>query len=134
MPSAFEPCGLTQMIAMRYGTVPVVHDTGGLHDTVKSYPKKGATGFVFKNFNVLTFFSTLKQAKKIFDNKPAWQRLQLQGMKQDFSWKRSAREYVKLYKIYGNLNSNQMPNMWLRQARICKRRKRKRPFAIRRRS
>jgi starch synthase len=106
MPSRFEPCGLGQMIAMRYGTVPVVRKTGGLADTVEGVKSQKSkvksnmeTGFVFKKFDSATLYKTLKQALNVYYNKPKiWHRLQLNGMKKDFSWNKSAKEYLKLYK------------------------------------
>jgi len=94
MPSRFEPCGLGQMIAMRYGTVPLVYATGGLVDTVDE-----KVGFPFKNFSSNTLFITLKRALKIYYEKvKAWRWLQQNGMSQDFSWDKPAKEYLKLYK------------------------------------
>lgn len=94
VPSRFEPCGLTQMIAMRYGASPLVRLTGGLADTVN---KKN--GFTFKKFSSDEFYKALKQALKIYYEKPkAWQRLTITDMKENFSWNKSAREYLKLYK------------------------------------
>jgi len=94
MPSRFEPCGLGQMIAMRYGAVPVVRATGGLADTVD---KK--VGFSFKDFSKKALYKTLKEALDVYYNKPrSWRKLQKNGMKKDFSWNKSAREYLKLYK------------------------------------
>ena len=99
MPSRFEPCGLNQMYSMRYGTVPVVRATGGLDDTVTDYnggPTAG-TGFKFKPYAAPALRQTLERAKDAFANPQRWKALQLAGMRQDFSWDRSAREYVKLY-------------------------------------
>jgi starch synthase len=94
VPSRFEPCGLTQMIAMRYGSVPVVRTTGGLKDTVKSH-----LGFTFNKFDALKFYQTIKKALKIYYEKPGdWKKLQLNGLKQNFSWEKSAKDYIKLYK------------------------------------
>ncbi len=105
VPSRFEPCGLTQLIAMRYGSVPVVRSTGGLKDTITNYELritnliKKPTGFTFKNFNSIEFYKTIERALKIYYEKPKiWRQLQLNGMKQDFSWGKSALEYLKLYK------------------------------------
>jgi starch synthase len=103
MPSRFEPCGLGQMIAMRYGSVPVVRATGGLADTVAPLRKGGwgvkTAGFTFDKFTSNAFFESLKQALDIYYNKPkVWRRLQINGMKKDFSWDKSAQEYLKLYK------------------------------------
>jgi len=93
VPSRFEPCGLTQMIAMRYGSVPLVRLTGGLADTVDSQ-----VGFTFKNFSSAEFYKTLATALKLFYSRPAtWRALQFKGMKKDFSWKKSAEDYLKLY-------------------------------------
>lgn len=102
IPSRFEPCGLTQMIAMRYGTVPIVRETGGLKDTVPIYKKiKGkinGVGFVFKQENSQALYKTIIKALKVYDNKKDWEILQKNCMRQDFSWRQSAQEYVKLYK------------------------------------
>jgi len=94
VPSRFEPCGLTQMVAMRYGTVPVVRETGGLKDTVNN-----KVGFTFKKFDPTEFYKTLEKTLAVYCHKPkTWRQLQLNGMKQDFSWNKSAKEYLKLYK------------------------------------
>jgi starch synthase len=93
MPSRYEPCGLSQMIAMRYGCVPVVRAVGGLHDTVTD----GETGFVFIQPKVKDFIAAVQRAFKMYDNKEAWQTLQQNGMSQDFSWTKSAMKYFKLY-------------------------------------
>ena len=94
MPSRFEPCGLGQMIAMRYGTVPVVRATGGLADTVSA-----KTGFIFKEFSSEALLKTLAKAIKIYQTDPKkWLIMQQQGMKKDFSWNKSAKEYLKLYR------------------------------------
>jgi starch synthase len=99
MPSRFEPCGLNQMYSMRYGTVPVVRATGGLKDTVTDYnDAAGAgTGFTFQPYTAAALLEALDRARTIFANPLAWSQLQTAGMRQDFSWDRSAREYVKLY-------------------------------------
>ena len=101
MPSRFEPCGLSQMIAMRYGTIPVVRQTGGLADSVipfNRYSGEG-TGFGFLNFNAHEMLFTVKDACRVYTDSPvAWENLQRQAMAQDFSWKASALEYRKLYR------------------------------------
>ncbi|MFN7914205.1 MAG: glycogen synthase GlgA [Vicinamibacterales bacterium] len=100
MPSQFEPCGLNQMYSLRYGTVPVVRRVGGLADTVEDYwpGRFDATGFVFDDYSEWTLLNTLKRAVWVYwDNKDAWRALQLNGMRQDLSWDRSAREYVNIY-------------------------------------
>ena len=94
VPSLFEPCGLTQMIAMRYGAVPVVRETGGLKDTVNN-----KVGLTFKNFSSDEFYKTLEKALSIYNkNSKLWHKLQVNGMKKDFSWDKSAQEYLRLYK------------------------------------
>jgi starch synthase len=99
MPSRFEPCGLNQMYSMRYGTVPVVRATGGLEDTVTDYNEAtgSGTGFKFKEYTAAALLGALERARTAFANPRLWKKLQLAGMRQDFSWDRSAREYVKLY-------------------------------------
>jgi len=92
MPSRFEPCGLNQMYSMRYGTIPVVHAVGGLADTVT--PK---TGFVFTDYSPAALLEALSRALDCFGNQQRWLALQRAGMAQDFSWDRSAKEYVKIY-------------------------------------
>ncbi len=99
MPSRYEPCGLGQMIALRYGTVPVVRKTGGLADTVADYhAKKGhGTGFVFEDYSAEALIECLRRAQEIYRLPQKWKRLMQAGMKQDFSWERSAKEYVNVY-------------------------------------
>ena len=93
MPSRYEPCGLGQMIAMRYGTIPVVRATGGLNDTVSA-----SLGFKFKDFTAKALREVLSKAIKIYVNQPKkWRRLQINSMKKDFSWGKSAKEYMRLY-------------------------------------
>ena len=100
MPSHYEPCGLGQMIAMRYGTVPVVRRTGGLTDTVADYnPKTGrGTGFLFEEYSAPALIDCLRRALTVYGNRTKWRSLMRNGMKQDFSWERSAKEYVKVYR------------------------------------
>ena len=99
MPSRFEPCGLNQMYSLRYGTVPVVRAVGGLVDTVKpNNPKNGqGTGFLFSEYQPAAMMHALGRALAAYPNKKVWTRLQKNGMKADFSWGRSAAEYVKMY-------------------------------------
>ena len=94
MPSRYEPCGLSQMIAMRYGSIPLVRAVGGLHDTVTD----SETGFVFVDKKVKSFNDTLRRALQVYPDKPRWTELQKAGMAQDFSWPNSARKYLDLYK------------------------------------
>jgi starch synthase len=99
MPSRFEPCGLNQMYSMRYGTVPVVRATGGLEDTVTDYndASSNGTGFKFRPYTAAALVEAMQRARTVFADRQRWSGLQVAGMRQDFSWDRSAREYVKLY-------------------------------------
>ncbi len=100
MPSQFEPCGLSQMIAMRYGSVPIVRETGGLRDTVLSYNDftDEGNGFTFFNYNAHDMLHTIERAVKYYTDHPEiWKKLQNRGMTGDYSWTHSAGEYVKLY-------------------------------------
>lgn len=100
MPSKFEPCGLSQIIAMRYGTLPIVRETGGLKDTVVPYNEftGEGTGFSFANFNGDEMGDAVFRAARLFwDNRDAWNQLVTQAMSQDFSWTRSADKYLDLY-------------------------------------
>ncbi len=100
MPSRYEPCGLTQMYALRYGAVPIVRDTGGLSDTIQEFvPETGkGTGFKFLDYSASSFMEEIKNALQLFENKNMWTRIVKNGMKADFSWKRSAQKYLEVYK------------------------------------
>ncbi|HBZ77704.1 MAG TPA: hypothetical protein DEO39_03230, partial [Clostridiales bacterium] len=100
MPSLFEPCGLSQLIAMTYGTIPIVRETGGLRDTVVPYNEftGEGNGFSFANINAHEFLFVTKYACDLYrHNKPVWNKLIEEGMKADYSWKKSAEEYAGLY-------------------------------------
>ena len=100
MPSQFEPCGLSQMIAMRYGSVPIVRETGGLRDTVLSLNEFNGegNGFTFFNYNAHDMLHTIERAVDYYHNKQdVWLKLQERGMQGDYSWNHSAAEYIKLY-------------------------------------
>lgn len=101
MPSRFEPCGLNQMYSLRYGTVPVVHATGGLEDSVidiRENPGEG-TGIKFRTYSTDAFWEAIAAAFDLYEgNQDTWQEMQKRGMRQDFSWQRSAQEYLSLYK------------------------------------
>lgn len=100
MPSKFEPCGLGQMIAMRYGAVPIVRETGGLKDTVEAFntvTKKG-TGFTFKSYHAYDMLDAIWRSLGAFFDKDIWNAVQTNAMKSDFSWKTSAKEYEDIYK------------------------------------
>lgn len=101
VPSRFEPCGLTQLIALRYGTVPIVRETGGLRDTVEQYNiySDSGTGFSFENYNAHEMLNIINYAKQIyFDERDKWNGIAFRGMNKDFSWKSSAEEYSRLYR------------------------------------
>lgn len=100
MPSLFEPCGLSQLMSLRYGTVPIVRETGGLKDTVEPYNEyeKTGTGFSFANYNAHEMLSTIRYAMKTYyKDKREWNKIAERGMKADFSWNNSARLYEELY-------------------------------------
>jgi starch synthase len=99
MPSRFEPCGLNQMYSLRYGTVPIVRATGGLFDTVHDVDRSTGrgTGFTFVDYSPVALIGALGRALEMFENRQAWRRVQRAGMRNDFSWDASAREYVKVY-------------------------------------
>lgn len=97
MPSKMEPCGLAQMIAMRYGTIPVVHETGGLSDSVRDCGEEGGTGFTFQSFNAHDMLGALRRAEGAFVQKTSWRSLVHRAMKSDFSWNGPAGEYLGLY-------------------------------------
>lgn len=97
VPSRYEPCGLVQMIAMRYGCIPIVRATGGLKDTVFEEKGRLTNGFLFEEASPDSLASAIHRALLIYSNNSHWKELQFQGMQQDFSWERSAMEYLSLY-------------------------------------
>jgi len=99
MPSKFEPCGISQLLALRYLSVPIVRETGGLKDTVRAYNEHTGegTGFSFANYNAHDFMHTVRRAIDFYRNEEAWNRIVANGTKEDFSWSRSARAYSGLY-------------------------------------
>jgi len=98
MPSRSEPCGLSQMIAMRYGTVPIVRETGGLKDTVSPYRSPYSTGFTFSNYEASDMLYVIKEALQLYhEDKEVWNELVLRCMNEDFSWRNSAKEYKEVY-------------------------------------
>ncbi|MFH2102547.1 MAG: glycogen/starch synthase [Chloroflexota bacterium] len=102
MPSRYEPCGLSQMIAMRYGCVPIVRATGGLKDTVE----EGKTGFLFQKATSEELAEAIRRALSVYSNPEKWRRYQRNGMKQDFSWARSAQQYAIIYRsLYSRANN-----------------------------
>ena len=99
MPSRFEPCGLNQMYSLRYGTVPLVHATGGLADTVQNFDAATGegTGFSFDEYSPQAVLGTLRWALGVFMDRRTWRRVQQAGMRQDHSWAASAKRYVEVY-------------------------------------
>lgn len=99
MPSRYEPCGLNQLYSMKYGTIPIVRETGGLADTVENCnPARGTgTGFVFKNYDSAQMLNVIRFAVEVYKNKPTWNKLIENAMAKDFSWDNSARMYLELY-------------------------------------
>ena len=100
MPSQFEPCGLSQLMSLRYGTLPIVRETGGLKDTVEPYNEfeETGTGFGFTNYNAHEMLSAIRYAESVYyDKKRSWNKMAERAMKEDFSWKNSAKQYEELY-------------------------------------
>jgi starch synthase len=97
MPSRFEPCGLNQLYSLRYGTIPVVRSTGGLADTIEQYDGARGTGFCFSEYSAKAMMASLRQAISAYSNPYRWNKLVANAMSQDWSWDRSAREYINLY-------------------------------------
>jgi starch synthase len=99
MPSRYEPCGLNQVYSLKYGTVPIVRATGGLDDTIESFDVEAGTGtgFKFAEYSGRALVECVRQAIQYFADQRIWQRIQLNGMARDFSWRASAAEYAKLY-------------------------------------
>lgn len=103
MPSRSEPCGLAQMISMRYGTIPIVRETGGLKDSVQDAGGKTGNGFTFKTYNAHDMLDACRRAKEYYDKRTQWGKLVTKAMKQDFGWGNSAKLYLGLYQeIVGN--------------------------------
>ena len=100
MPSLFEPCGLSQLMALRYGTIPIVRETGGLKDTVQAYNEyeSTGTGFSFTNYNAHEMLNTIRYAEHIYyDKKREWNKMVDRAMAEDFSWEVSAKKYQEMY-------------------------------------
>ena len=101
MPSRYEPCGLTQMYALRFGTPPVATAVGGLIDTISSYPRPHCTGFTFARPEAPLFLDAVNKALRLWHDKPAWRQLMVRAMRQAFTWERSAEQYAELYRNLG---------------------------------
>src|ERR1051326_2942152 len=111
MPSRYEPSGLNQMYSLRYGTVPIVRGTGGLEDTIEPWGPTTAkgTGFKFSSDSGVAPLNCIHEALRAFKDQAAWPKLMQNGMKKDFSWAASAREYEKVYSHVGSAGSAPMP-------------------------
>ena len=104
MPSRFEPCGLSQMMAMRYGTVPIVHETGGLKDTVQPYNAftNEGNGFTFDRYEADLLLDAVRRAKALYlKDRARWDEMVLRDMAKDVSWEKSAKQYLALYDELG---------------------------------
>ena len=99
MPSRYEPCGLNQLYSLKYGTVPIVRETGGLADTIENCnpSKKTGTGFLFKNYDSWEFLNAIRFAMEVYKNKTVWKELMRRGMEKNFSWENSAVKYMRVY-------------------------------------
>jgi starch synthase len=126
VPSRFEPCGLTQLYALRYGTVPVVRRVGGLADTVvdatpTALAQDAATGFNFEAATHLQLQSAVERAVQLFMLPSAWQQVMRRGMAQDFSWEGSARQYLARYReATGRSEEGEAPKVWVRRRQPAK--------------
>lgn len=100
MPSKFEPCGISQLLALRYGSVPLVRETGGLNDTVQAYNEFNGegNGFSFTSFNAHDMMNTIRRAEKLYREPDHWKKIVKNGMNGDYSWDVSADEYMDIYR------------------------------------
>ena len=99
MPSKSEPCGLAQMVAARYGTLPIVRETGGLKDSIHDMGTENGNGFTFKTYNAHDMLGAIQRAEGLYGNKPLWKDAMTAAMSSDFSWDKSAGEYVRMYQM-----------------------------------
>ena len=110
IPSRYEPCGLTQMIAMRYGCVPIARATGGIKCSIRHYSERKGNGFLFTDTSPEALSGTIRTALQLYQNQGAWLKLQREGMRQDFSWERSAQAYLSLYRSLVNSRKSSRDN------------------------
>jgi len=97
MPSRYEPCGLNQIYSLKYGTVPIVRATGGLDDTIEAFDGQSGTGFKFSEYTGAALLGAIEQAIAAFRQPQVWQQLVYNGMRADFSWGKSAKQYLEIY-------------------------------------
>ena len=97
MPSKSEPCGLSQMIASRYGAIPLVRETGGLKDSIINFNKNTGNGYTFKGTNAWDMYDVIKKALDDYQNEELWKKQVTKVMNKDFGWSTSAKEYIKMY-------------------------------------
>jgi starch synthase len=118
MPSRFEPCGIVQIEAMRYGAIPIVRKVGGLADTVENFNSLTGegTGFVFRDFDEYSLFGQIVRAEELHNIKPLWSKLVKNAMKADFSWQYSAKEYEKLYERALSFKNKKQQNQKMLEA------------------
>ena len=98
MPSQSEPCGLSQMVACRYGALPIVRETGGLRDSISDCGDGEGNGFTFKTYNADDMLYAIRRARELYRDREAWEAVEARAMACDFSWGRSANEYMRLYR------------------------------------
>jgi len=103
MPSRYEPCGLNQIYSLKYGTVPIVRATGGLDDTITPFDGRLGTGFKFQEYSAQALLAVIQKAMEVYASPRSWERVAQNGMKQDFSWSSSAKEYARIYQTLRNL-------------------------------
>ena len=102
MPSKRAPCGLAQMVAARYGTLPIVRETGGLKDSIHDVGGENGNGFTFKTYTAHDMLGAIRRAEGLFGNKALWNEAMPDAMESDFSWKKSANDYVNVYRMILN--------------------------------
>jgi len=106
MPSRYEPCGLNQIYSLKYGTVPIVRATGGLDDTIEAFDGQSGTGFKFSEYTGAALLGAIEQAIAAYHQPQAWQQLVNNGMRADFSWGKSAKQYLEIYQALQRRKAN----------------------------